>query len=392
MTRHTRTKSYVLPYSSGTHRWRRNTATIHVEDNGFGIKNAVCQDSIGRPVVVSDLNLDKYDRSGLLPLNGSNGPVGSTVTNWEEFINYIPTGLQEYSPSHVALVTRPSASSAMATLLARTNPNRPAIVPLSLLQDLVDIPRQLKDVGRLIKRKQRGRKLTAKDVANQHLGAQFGWLPLIKDVKDLLDLQSHIHQRLGELERLYSSQGLKRRIRLGEWGAEASVRGLTVMSVFALVAVDVDLFTKSSRWGTVRWKPSGVSPGYRPNDAELINAARVLVSGLTTESLLKGAWDLIPWTWIIDWFSNVGDFALQYANAIPVYSSEACVMTQTESKIQIRIATKPVWASGGGGSMTHITKERYTGPSTLTATWPLIAPRRLSILGALFVQRFKKKR
>jgi len=231
--------------------------------------------------------------------------------------------------------------------------------------------------------------LNPREVANQHLGFQFGWKPLFQDVKDLLDLQSHIHKRLGEIQRLNSSGGLKRRIHLGDYGADQVDQRFLESQDMLWIARE-SVFTKATRWGTVRWLPTVTVPGHRPNDAEMIRQAKQVVLGLSLESTLKGAWDLIPWTWLIDWFTNVGDFALQYSNTIPARSSEACIMTRTDTTYQYHTTSlNRVGLNPSDGYVTNTVKKRFVGPSSLDVHLPFIGLSRLSILGALFVQRFK---
>jgi hypothetical protein len=246
----------------------------------------------------------------------------------------------------------------------------------------------LKDVGRLITTK-KSKLLNPREVANQYLGFQFGWKPLFDDVKNLLDLQGHIHRRIGELHRLYDSRGLKRRIQLGRWGNAQVGTIIAESSSEMFLQTTVSTLTRAKRWGTVRWLPT-VLPGHNPSDAEIIDQAKNVVLGLSLEATLKGAWDVIPWTWIINWFTNVQSFALQYSNTIPARPSEACIMTQTDTLrwLTPSFPFTPGY-TGGGGFATYTTKERYVGSGSLDVHLPFIGVDRLSILGALFVQRFK---
>ena len=346
---------------------------------------AQCSDYAGRPVSDSPLTITLRNRSHVEPINGhyDGGPEYSATAK-----NYIPSLLRLGSDNHLTLSGMPSASSSMTTLLARTNPSRPDYVPLSLLQDLHDIPRMLKDVGRLITTK-KSKLFNVREVANQNLGFQFGWKPLFQDVKDLLDLQGHIHRRVGELHRLYEAHGLKRRIHLGRW-TESTQGNLSLDSV-PIMSVDstYSWSTKAERWGTVRWLPSVTLPVHRPSDADIIRQAKQVVLGLTLESTLKGAWDLVPWSFIVDWFTNISDFALQYSNTVPARPSGANIMTLTETTFHNRITRINLGYTGGDGSTYYTTKERYVGAGSLDVHLPFIGVNRLSILGSLFVQRFK---
>jgi hypothetical protein len=275
----------------------------------------------------------------------------------------------------------------MTELLARTNPSRPEIVPLTLLQDIYDLPRMLKDVGKLLKTPRK--LLSAREGANQYLGAQFGWLPLVKDVHDLLDFQSHVQRRKAELDRLYSGSGLRRHLHLGDHSHDEDSNVFLESNAGLSILSRQSLKYSSRQWGVVRWKPN-VTPGHDPTDTDRIKLARRVASGMTSEATIKGLWDLIPWTWIVDWFTNVGDFALQYSNTVPANSQDACVMTYQESEFQFRTISMTSGYQGGDGSVSLITKERYTGAGTISAHLPFIGVDRLKTLGALFIQRFSR--
>ena len=353
-------------------------------DYGQDYSADYCEDYHGRPVTDSSLFLKQRRRNRLEPINGHYVDANGSA----ECKDYIPTYQRLAHADHLSNLSIPSAGASMLDLLVRTNPSRPDYVPLTLAQDLIDIPRQLRDVGKLIRSPKKA--LNSREVANHYLGAKFGWLPLFRDVQDLFELQSHLHKRLGEIQRLYTDKGLKRRIQLGRWSTNSSGKVFTESHPYLNLLQTVSQTTSVERWGTVRWLPIVPVPAYRPNDAEIIDSTRRVVAGLSVEATLKGAWDLIPWTWVVNWFTNVGNFALQYSNTIPARSSSACVMTKTESKIQYDTISMVPRYQGGGGYESLITRERYVGPATVDAHLPFLDGGRLSILSALFVQRFKR--
>jgi hypothetical protein len=128
-------------------------------------------------------------------------------------------------------------------------------------------------------------------------------------------------------------------------------------------------------------------PRVHPSDEELWAKARQVALGLTPEATAKGAWDLLPWTWVVNWFTNVADFALQFSNTVPALPSESCVMTQTTTTYEYS-PQNPKGLSGGDGVKLYTTKERYVGSGSLTVHLPYIDGWKLSIISALGVQRF----
>lgn len=341
-----------------------------------------CTDVSGSPNQDHTLTVDHFDMSGVTPLDGVIPPTGAFGGSGAK--NLYPT-YNLYFGGHLA-VDLPAESVSFTAGMARSNPSRPGVTPLTLIQDLYDIPRMLKDVGKLLK----GRPpRNAKDFANWNLAVQFGWLPLVQDVKDLLNLQQTIHNRNAELHRLYSQRGLRRRLKLGNAGAEDTQHNLTVSSGTGLnCVVDKLVRTTATRWGVFRWKPT-VAPPYYPNDAEMIAQARKVALGLTVEGLFDGAWDLIPWSFVVDWFTDVHGFVLAHGNSIPAGFAGGCVMTHYESKADFRVTSRSSNLTGGDGSATRDTKFRFLGSATVNGFLPHIDVGRLSILGSLFVQRFR---
>ena len=331
--------------------------------------------------------LSRWDASGLRPLDGSPPEPawnGTLVQNY-----WPPGGPNSYSRQHLSMNNAINATD-FVTLLARTNPSRPLVTPLELAQDVIDIPKMLKDAGRLLSKKPMN--LTAKDIANQNLGIQFGWLPLVQDVKNLLDLQSHIHRRAEEIHRLYSSQGLKRRIRLGQDHAEQRLNDQIWYSELPGNAfVDLHKFTTSVKWGTVRWKPTSLPP-FQPDAMGLNRQARNILLGASQEGVTQGLWNVLPWTWLIDWFLPVGDFLLQHSNTVPAVPVHMNVMRTTISETQATRTFRSgdaAWLQGGDGSMKFTTLERSQSSSALPSSLPFVGLKRLSILSSLFIQRFK---
>jgi hypothetical protein len=244
----------------------------------------------------------------------------------------------------------------------------------------------LKDVGRLIRNPTRS--FGGRDLANHYLAVKFGWLPFVQDIKAVLTLQSQIHNRTKEIERLYSASGLRRRISLGSTRATDKMVNFNISSTPGLEGwVDIDRLTQATRWGTIRWKPTSLPP--LDSSTPSYNAlARKVVSGFTIEGLNKGAWDLIPWSFIVNWFSNIGGFMQSNSNTIPALPESACVMTHTTTSNSFTRKDTNGDLKGGDGDITYETKARQIGGATLNASLPFMGAEKLSILGALAVQRF----
>lgn len=349
---------------------RTNTSTI--------------SDFHGRPVVPSGLSSTQV--KGFLKLTGE--ARGSYYPSRSTVFYGVPVPISAGS-----LITTPlqAPSGWFLDVIARTNPSRPGITPLELLQDLIDLPKMLRDAGNLIGRPKSG--MSSKEVANHYLCAQFGWVPLIDDLKQLLDFQNNVLKRTNELKRLYAAGGLRRRIAFkddhqsgkGEYRYSMPGAGCYVVANY-----NIDVIRRS--WATIRWKPVN-PPDHTPSDVYMNTVARQAVSGLTVEGMAKGLWQVLPWTWLIGWFTNVGKYALLYSNTVPASHSEACFMSESR-RIYVAngVASIGLLKNGvvhtGAASTTEKTRI-VSGSVTPGFSMPFLDMFRLSILGALFTQRLK---
>jgi hypothetical protein len=346
---------------------------------------SVCDDYIGRPVVDSGFNSTQYERSLMLDGKAVGKPWAGNKP-WIQFQRYpvLP------STGGVSTVGMGMPSGWELTATARTNPSRPELTPLTLLQDLKELPRMLRDIPPLINTPKT--LLSAKELANKHLAVQFGWIPFVKDMLQLLDLQAAVNKRSHELSRLYSGAGSRKRVSFGEVNRNGTVTRTNSIGFGSSFKYTQDVKFSSKCWATVRWKPVN-RPFFSPTTSALNSQARRLVLGLTPEGLAKGAWDVIPWTWLLGWFTNVGDYALATSNSVPATRTSTCLMIEN----QLTISAGSIVPTGAdsfeivhSGVYKETTKARYVG-GLLTPGFniPFIGLSKLSVLNSLAIQRFK---
>jgi hypothetical protein len=276
-------------------------------------------------------------------------------------------------------------------LVAATNPSRPVFTPPQMLQDLIEFPRLLRDTGRFLSDPRRYANL--KGIADTYLAGRFGWAPLIEDLGKLIDLQSHILKRTKELERLYSGRGLKRRVKFGNDTAVSKSLVTYPMDNFSKVVVTAHHKCERSNWGSIRWKPTSPPP-FHPSDVRMHNYVRRIVFGLTPEGMAKGLWDVIPWTWLLGWFVNIGNYALAYSNTVPASHGSACHMSQvtltTSAGTFEAIGVKSQDLHHIGYSTYSRKTREVSGVMTPGFNMPFMDMSRLSVLGALVAQRLRR--
>lgn len=279
----------------------------------------------------------------------------------------------------------------MLDLVAGTNPSRPVVTPAEMLENLIQLPGQLRDLGRRLMRPRSN--ATPRGAAGGYLGAQFGWAPLIEDLTKLVNLGDYIAKRGRELDRL-AEGGMRRRLRFRDETKQGSFyfeESLTPTGSGSVIRWHYDVIVRRTTWGTIRWYPTGPIP-YTSGDVNRFAGLRRIVLGLTREGLAYGAWKVIPWTWLIGWASNVGKFALANSNTVPAKHGNGNFMSQslvTYSPARVEVigqASHDVYQSG---AYMVARKTRTIGTTVLPGVnVPYLDTFRLSILGALATQRF----
>lgn len=257
----------------------------------------------------------------------------------------------------------------------RSNPSRPVVDIGVTIAELRDAPSLLNIAAKTLARKG----------ANALLAYQFGWKPLLSDIKKLVDFQVDTARRVDELNRLYSSGGLKRRIQLGTEQSSKRIIRHPVSSQGKYLTVDGHANSVRKSWATMRFVPQ---PGTIPpatDKAKLMLAIRATY-GLTVD--ISTAWELLPWSWMIDWFSNVGDYLQTTRNIVGADLASSCIMVHTRQSCTMEAVSEP-GLTGGDHSYVIETKHRSVNPMAIPEI-DLgfgINPYRASILGALAVNR-----
>ncbi len=343
-----------------------------------------CDDSTGSS---SDhpLKIVHEDYSSVVPLNGR---IEDGTIYWE-YLNWYPDAALG-TLAHLTTST-PSTASDITKALALSNPSRATVSIPNFIYELKDLPGMYKDILYLKSQFYNLKNLpryNPKVGANWFLAIKFGWIPLFNDIRRMLSFQISVDRKLNELERLYSNGGLKRRIKHGLGSDHRESTSFVVMDtrLGGTPTCKLQRTTSVERWATVRWKPTKLPKAHTPEDMRKL--ARRLVFGLDSLSAVQ-VWNAVPWSWLTDWFTNVGDFLQAHDNTVPAAPGPVNLMTRTESKyLWTRTGTFAKW-SGGEGSATLKTLERTQGNASLAASLPLLSGGQLSILGALALQRMR---
>jgi hypothetical protein len=292
----------------------------------------------------------------------------------------------------------PNDNQMLSRGLAQTNPNRPDIdLPLFIFE-LRDIPEMIREWGfAILRTKNRWTMPNGSDplrdvpaaAGSRYLEYKFGIEPVYNDLLKMLDFQSKVDKRIRSLRNL--SEGVSTR--------HATVYSDTAEETSWSSALLTGLYQETSRvrwrmrtdrryWVSTRWVTDMPLP---ESDAELKSLAYRLVFGVHGLSL-DTLWNSLPWSWMIDWFSNVGDIVASTRNHVPVNHFGSCIMKHTRKAFAAwEWVNEP---SGGKQTLQPIdslgeTKSRYAAPLFVYPEFylPLLTGGQLSILSALAITR-----
>jgi hypothetical protein len=209
-------------------------------------------------------------------------------------------------------------------LLAKTNPFRYTVsVPVMILE--------LVEAATLLK-------LASNNwislIGSQHLNYMFGWKASIGDIQALTKITSSIESRIKEFNSLVMKGGLRRRVQLTKSSAQGPEVTTPIISNF-LGSWDGLVNTKYTTkvWGSVRWVPNRTSPIDLSKLTAFNEAAKVVLDLRTPDA--STIWEAIPFSWLLDYFLNVGDSLQALEDTDKVLPLDICIMRERTVTIDV---------------------------------------------------------
>lgn len=212
-----------------------------------------------------------------------------------------------------------------ATGWSKARPGQPTADLAVFLAELRDLPRMLRDTAMFFKDSwnamSKGAGSASKQAANTWLGANFGWLPFVSDMRKFAQTTQNLDRNIQQLRRDN-----------GKWVKRRRTVSTTVETVYDSGWVNgsyhfpvlntywfqgapylvrrktIDL--NASFWFEARfryWIPDIGSYRWKRK------AIRKLYGLSLTPAVL---WEATPWSWLVDWCSNVGDVISNLDNGL----------------------------------------------------------------------------
>lgn len=239
----------------------------------------------------------------------------------------------------------------------------------------------------------------AKGLGGEYLNVQFGWLPLVRDLLDLINYAEKLDKALKQLRR-DSGKVVRRGGVVDKTDSSTMSSNSGICGVYPILQTahwanipDAERFkriTVNKSWsrywfeGAFRyWIPAAPS-------APDFTALKHQLLGLTLTPKL--VWDLLPWTWLIDWFGNIGDII----DNMTSNAAENLVLLYgyamgTKGTIESYHASAVTKAAGTVYTSVHrekvIKRRAKATPFGFDVDWPDFTSRQLAILAALGLSR-----
>lgn len=247
------------------------------------------------------------------------GVVGVPITDWPSV----------YPPNTPTWDTvRAQADSYYATGRARTRPGNPVASVGQFVLELRDLPsvpfkRSMKGMSGAVRRSNGSLKNVPKVLMNElsdfsnlgseYLNVVFGWKPFVRDLQGMYNLWKSLDKQLAQIVR-NNGRSQRRRAKLKQESDVISDQ--KSFPVFGANLYSAPGNVGASPFGT-QWRSStrtteevwyaGSYRYYIPDvgSSQWTRRAKLALFGaLPTPELI---WEVMPWSWLIDWFSNVGD-------------------------------------------------------------------------------------
>lgn len=352
---------------------------------GHAATKYIYDTNTGDKVHTNDLDL-WYNTNGVVAIDGKT----SSFWQCENYHQIWDFGVKDRNEPGL-----PSYTAAATMAMARLNPSRPSVDIVQFLAELRDAPRMIFQIGDLLRRmtqaSRAGRSFrpTAKDYASGYLGWTFGWDPLISDLRKLFNWSEHVNKRMSDLQRLKSGRLVKEtttfHVKYKEsWGGHYGGPLYQAQTIFALES-EIEV----RQWVSVRYVPTNAT--LRLLDGDMYALARSLVYGHQPD--WSTVWELMPWSWLIDWFTTAGDFFAANRNHLHLRLDDVSVMTYRSARpLRAYGTTNPHGARfrvANADVAYHKQRRWGWNVPTVTAKEPFLSLKQWSILSALAVMRHR---
>lgn len=300
------------------------------------------------PVTIYQVTTDVVGNYGKEnPFDSYSGSITSPglvsgKSGFTEFRNYPVTFASNgYSPP---LPPLPGESFGdVSKAIAGSHPGSPPVSIPNFLFELRDVPRM---VSHAISKAQALEKAAGDATGKSHFAAvarymndpkkpaedwlnyHFGWAPLVGDLFALSNISKYLEQRLKWVNSPRASR-ITRKRELGSFSSTSTIQGGAYDANTGTTANFVE-YNKSRRWVVSHWKQDQVAAS-----ALLENHFTKALVGAGFDAPISSVWNAIPFTWLTDWFVDIGSLIEIRENRSGIHFLDASMMTLRERTLTV---------------------------------------------------------
>lgn len=281
--------------------------------------------------------------------------------------------------SHVTDPNVPSSPALAVTCLKRTNPSKPHIDLPVALAELRDLPDMVK----------RGGETAAEKFAHGTLQREFGYAPFLSDLRKLFSFKDKVQKRV-ELLSKFKDGPMLRKTKLYDSSVQGTIpsdRTVVTANFGSLSATVTSITTVRRYYGYVTYTPNADMSKLIGDSDALRAKATEIIGGLTVDA--STIWQGMPWSWLADWFGNLGDYLEAHRNLLPLKADTPRICGPIETTVTLRLNGNAIT---GPLSTTYVHKRRGASRSLVSAAFPsadlpFLTKRQVDILASLYVTR-----
>jgi hypothetical protein len=304
----------------------------------------------------------------------------------------------------------PSMSGWGDKAFLRTKPRIQSSGGFVFAAELRDAPRMFKqtaqtfsNIWRELGGRRTGRIMSPKSVADNFLNFQFGWKPFIGDLRNFDYVIQNYHQ-LSASRKERNNKWIRKRVPL-----KTGIPVKTLIDQGNGYKLDPflsipDYFSGQPTWqiweevtshvtavGSFKYYLSEFDANLPEFNSGWNQVMRVLdVTGfrINPSNLYKAT----PWTWAIDWVTNVGDH-VDHLNDIWLdnVACKYCYVMQRQVKTRKFMVNMPFWSGALSMSFSQVIettqRDEASSPYGFSLSWDNLTPTQMAIAGALGISR-----
>lgn len=362
----------------------------------------------GGPLLLQRTRILHSPSASLVLTNGLGGSLKNTYSG-----NFIAgtLGSNPSLPGHLSGLTAGQLTAYGSEGWAKFKPGKPVVDVGQFLGELRQLPRLPLHSGRLLNnslhrligkhsktaKTGKARSASFRDLGSEYLNIEFGWKPFVRDIIGMLDFNSQVSTLLAQLRR-DNGNTVRRR------GTVDLIRSESVSQAtgtFLYPVLPSQFYRTSTNSGdrlsitrtSTRVTFSGQFRYWIP-DLDTPEGERRAIRRLLGLRLTPGlVWELTPWSWLIDWFANIGAVLdnLSANAAENLAANYAYVMAQTVESVTHHEQAR---FRAGLSANASVTRERTTkqrqaaSPFGFGLTSASLSDKQKLILGALGISRY----